>query len=326
MPDERIGLILKNYIGDAVMVLPLLSALIKRYDQVIVAAGEPALSILRNVPGCKLFPVGNRAETTSESYRRFYRECNVSTVLLVNRSFRSAWSAWAAKVPNRVGHVTESRGLLLTERYSYRKTDYEAASYYQLGCRLGLEDPMPKPCLEVDPGPVNGSSGIEGRYVLLQPGARYLEKQIPAEIQNEIVSECLSLGFKCVLVGDGSELQVCQALNQHFKGDLINLAGRTTIQELLHLAQSAAMTVASDTGVSHVSVALGVPTVMLFGPNSAMKWGHPVPNCYAISSTTRKMDDLPIQEIQSTLSRVLKSLPGCDSAGLFKLQPQVIKI
>jgi heptosyltransferase-3 len=53
----------------------------------------------------------------------------------------------------------------------------------------------------------------------------------------------------------------------------VNLVGRVTLPALGCLLSRAALYVGTDTAVSHMAAALGVPSVVLFGPSNPVKWG-----------------------------------------------------
>ncbi len=55
--------------------------------------------------------------------------------------------------------------------------------------------------------------------------------------------------------------------------DAVNLVGQVTLPALGCLIGRAALYVGTDTAVSHMAAAVGVPTVVLFGPSNPVKWG-----------------------------------------------------
>lgn len=52
-----------------------------------------------------------------------------------------------------------------------------------------------------------------------------------------------------------------------------NLIGRVALPALGRLLSHAALYVGTDTAVSHMAAAVGVPSVVLFGPSNPVKWG-----------------------------------------------------
>ncbi len=53
----------------------------------------------------------------------------------------------------------------------------------------------------------------------------------------------------------------------------VNLIGRMTLPSLGCLLSRAVLYVGTDTAVSHMAAAVGVPSVVLFGPSNPVKWG-----------------------------------------------------
>jgi ADP-heptose:LPS heptosyltransferase len=53
------------------------------------------------------------------------------------------------------------------------------------------------------------------------------------------------------------------------------LAGQTGLTDLAAVVAAAAIVISNDTGVSHLAVAYGTPSVTLFGPVSPALWGPP---------------------------------------------------
>ena len=51
----------------------------------------------------------------------------------------------------------------------------------------------------------------------------------------------------------------------------VNLAGRTTVRELMSLLASCAFLVTNDSGPMHIGAALGVPVTAIFGPTDWKK-------------------------------------------------------
>jgi heptosyltransferase I len=94
-----------------------------------------------------------------------------------------------------------------------------------------------------------------------------------------------------VATGSESERANVDVLLASAKSYIVNLAGRTTIRELISLVKGASLVISNDTGPGHIASALGVPVVMIFGPtNPARVCPYKKPDCVvAIEPTTRGM-------------------------------------
>jgi ADP-heptose:LPS heptosyltransferase len=78
------------------------------------------------------------------------------------------------------------------------------------------------------------------------------------------------LGVAVVVVGSGDDKGQGEMIVAGTEG--LNLAGRTSLSETAAVIQKSALLLSGDSGVLHIAVGLGVPTVSLFGPGRAGKW------------------------------------------------------
>jgi heptosyltransferase-3 len=82
-------------------------------------------------------------------------------------------------------------------------------------------------------------------------------------------------GRTVVVAGGGSEEErdyIAQLMPQLPAGT-VNVAGKVDLAALAWMLERAVVYVGTDTAVTHMAAALGVPTVALFGPSSPAKWG-----------------------------------------------------
>ncbi len=78
-----------------------------------------------------------------------------------------------------------------------------------------------------------------------------------------------TFGAQVVLIGAASERESAQAVADQMVGrGAINLAGETTMTELIGLLDACDLLVSNDTGPAHIGAALGRPTLTLFGPTN----------------------------------------------------------
>jgi len=100
-----------------------------------------------------------------------------------------------------------------------------------------------------------------------QIGAADIYKMWPIERFIELAQRIES---KIVITGVTSEWNLGERIVQEVgKSKVINLCGKTPIEELPYLLQSFRLLVTNDTGTMHLAVALKVPTVSLFSATRA---------------------------------------------------------
>ena len=104
----------------------------------------------------------------------------------------------------------------------------------------------------------------------LNPGASYgsAKRWYPQEFA-KVASE-LSKKYDIVIFGGPSETDIAGDIEQALIGSGVtnyqNLAGRTTITELIDRISSLDLFITGDSGPMHVAAAFQVPTVAIFGP------------------------------------------------------------
>lgn len=89
--------------------------------------------------------------------------------------------------------------------------------------------------------------------------------------------------FKIVLIGGKDEAEYVQELYFSLgeKSQVVNLAGKTSIDQLIDIIKHATVFVTNDTGPMHIGFSLRTKIVALFGPCSPEQYGQN-DNCYSI--------------------------------------------
>jgi ADP-heptose:LPS heptosyltransferase len=81
-----------------------------------------------------------------------------------------------------------------------------------------------------------------------------------------------------VLVGTDDDLTRFDGTYMHFPSHVRSLVGRLSLRETAAVLAGAGAVVANDCGLGHVAGALGVPTILLFGPTPHVPLGRLPPN------------------------------------------------
>lgn len=73
-------------------------------------------------------------------------------------------------------------------------------------------------------------------------------------------------GLRAVIVGAESDKEAAEKTASFMRAPAAVVAGRTSIGELKGVLACSSLVISNDTGPAHVSAALGIPTVVVFGP------------------------------------------------------------
>jgi ADP-heptose:LPS heptosyltransferase len=115
--------------------------------------------------------------------------------------------------------------------------------------------------------------GLESSpYIVIHPGARDPRRRWAPEKFAAVADALARSGFQIVITGTADEKMVVNELISHAAAQLINLVGKTDAGTLAALQVKARLLVSNDTGASHLSAALCVPSVILFSASDPNRW------------------------------------------------------
>lgn len=113
------------------------------------------------------------------------------------------------------------------------------------------------------------------RWVIIQPGARWLTKRWPAEnfaaIVRQLAESHPTLRF--AILGSADEQSLGELIARAAPKQCLDLIGKITLPEMVEWIRLSTLMVSNDTGPMHVAAALGKPVVALFGPTEPRRTG-----------------------------------------------------
>lgn len=117
---------------------------------------------------------------------------------------------------------------------------------------------------------------MEGnRWILLQPGARWLNKRWPAESFAELVRR---LAASCpearlAVLGGEEDHSLGATISAAAPERCLDLTGQLSLPEMVECIRQSELLITNDTGPMHVAAALGTRVVALFGPTEPRRTG-----------------------------------------------------
>jgi lipopolysaccharide heptosyltransferase II len=290
---------LPNWVGDAVMSEPALRELRRIFGGArITHVARPWVAGLFDgeaLADHQLSIAGSRRATIGafiNDVRLLKRERFDAGVLLQN-AFGAALRARAAGIKTLAGYPTDGRRFLLSDVVRF-ETDYKTRHHvrYYLNIAAEIERMMfGKSAIDFDKAQPRlrvseeqkrrafdlvfkaaerqGISWSPAKPLLaINPGAtnsrakQWLPERF-AEV-GDLMNE--RDGFQTLIIGSPGDVDAGARVMSMMKTRPISIVGQTAIGELKGVLACSALLVSNDTGAAHVSAALGVPTVIVFGP------------------------------------------------------------
>ncbi|WP_347988317.1 glycosyltransferase family 9 protein [Methylomonas sp. AM2-LC] len=160
---------------------------------------------------------------------------------------------------------------------------------------------------------------ISGKYAVLHIMPQWQYKQWHQLGWIKLAYYLQRQGYQLVLTGSPQveELHVVQELLSYLPPSACNLAGKLSLAELTEIINHASIFIGPDTGITHLAAATGVRTVAIFGPTDPLKWA-PWPQGYAQNAAPfnsqgiQKINNVCLIQGESESGCVPCQLEGCE--------------
>lgn len=284
----RILVVQPRRIGDVIVTTPVIDALRERFpDARVEFLVEPGMApVLEGYPGLDealVFEKGRFFHWLREIRRRRY-----DWVLDFMNNPRTAQLTLASRAPVRAGFETPFWGFVYTHRAPRPPAPvYAVQNKFNLLRRLGLTPPdrvAPRlPLREADFVPASawwaerGLDGFSERCAVL-PMHRKPIRQWPMEKFAGVIDRLRKpAGRAIVLFGGPDERPALERLAASFP-DRVFVAPAGGLRQAAALLHRCHAAVTNDSGLMHLAVAVGVPTVTVYGPTWPASWNPGPPH------------------------------------------------
>src|SRR6185295_1039910 len=199
--------------------------------------------------------------------------------IIMSRKWKAALPPWLARIPLRTGFAGEFRfGLLNDVRLGESKLP---RMIDQMGAlALPKDEPIPAdwplPELKIPSEQISAWVARRGLaenhpIVTLSPGAVGAGKAWPARHYAELAGALIADGVSVWVLGGPNETPIAKEIVAAGGNRVRDLTGTDLRNAILALAAADAA-VTNDSGLMHVSAAIGTPTIANFGPTSPWHW------------------------------------------------------
>ena len=115
----------------------------------------------------------------------------------------------------------------------------------------------------------------DSRWVILQPGARWLNKRWPAENYAALVRQLAATDpeLRFAVLGGADEQRLGETIVCAAPNRCLDLTGKLSLPGMVEWIRLATAMVSNDTGPMHVAAALKIPLVAIFGPTEPRRNG-----------------------------------------------------
>lgn len=261
---------LPTWLGDAIMTTPAMENILEHYPNADITLFGSFVS----TEALKMHPrvshsIVNESKKAFSRFYWLYQHAQQLGSFDIAISFRSSWTAslllWSIAAKKKFRYAKNAYQGHQVEKYTqfianslHVKTKQHPLKLYQTPFHFD------KPTLGINPGATYGSA----------------KRWYPEEFAT--VAAYFANRYDIVIFGGPNEINIAQEVEEKLTENAVtnvtNLAGKTTMQELIQDIAGLSLFVTNDSGPMHVAAAYQIPTVALFGPTrykETSPWKNP---------------------------------------------------
>jgi len=282
---KKILIIAPSWVGDCVLMQPMLHRLIQRHPGVKIDVLAPPWTekLLRQLPEVNEvinnpFAHGTfRFSERRELGRQLQAEKYDQAIVLPN-SWKSALIPYFADIPVRTGFIGEMRFGLLNDARKLVKTELplmvERFSQLAENKHQDITRPIPHPHLQVSEGQRTQvlerfKLSTDRPVAVFCPGAEFgSAKRWPVQYYAELGQRLNDQGYSIWLIGSPKDKEVADKIVALGNSQAINLCGTTDLSDAIALISCASLVISNDSGLMHIAAALDRKMLAIFGSSS----------------------------------------------------------
>lgn len=272
-----------RFLGDIVMTTPVVEALKERYPgaRIHYLAASAYADVLEENPFLEgIIRMGDGAASYAKTVRRL-RSMDFTAALDLFYTPAIANLLLLSGIPVRIGGARRCRKLFYTMTWKPPADGRSAVKQHMYPLRMldvPRVDGMPRVYLsgrEMELGRSRlaaacGGGSMGRGVVAIHPGGSWPSKRWPPPRFGELAKRLIFSGRKVILLTGPGEESIVNEVRSTAPGAV--LAPTMGIRETASLIKACDALVADDGGILHLSVALGLPTVGIFGPTEPDVW------------------------------------------------------
>jgi heptosyltransferase-2 len=297
MEFRRILVRATNWVGDAVMCIPALAELRRRFPNAhITLLARPWVAGLYDnslIDDILPYDLARGPKDLPAKFRlsQQLRKMNFDCAILLPNAFEAALLVWAARIPTRIGYARDGRGLLLSDPIAPPKPgeipEHQRFYYLELLRRAGLIQRIPDCDAIRLPGIEHlAKQGhalllhrqLPGPWIGISPGAAFgsAKRWLPERFAEAAISLARQASTGVAIFGSADERELCEKVKTAIAAEGVqvhNFAGETSLVEFIAIAATCLAFLTNDSGAMHIASALALPTVTVFGATDHIATG-----------------------------------------------------
>ncbi len=284
MSSQKILIVGPSWLGDMVIAQKLFKVLKDRYPKSKLHIASPAwimplVSRMPEVDKSIALPFSHGQFSLLKRYQlgKILKSEGYGQAIILTNSFKSALIPFFANIPKRTGFLGEMRFGLINDRIKKETSFYRTVDQFlafapkNKNIKTSSSTYLiskPDQARKLLKGRLRSSDKVLG----IAPGAEYGEaKRWPIEYFANVAIEAIEKGWKVISLGSQNDDGLGKSLDQLTNNKIINLIGKTKLEEVIDVVSICNSFLSNDSGLMHVAASLGIKQVAIFGSSDPKK-------------------------------------------------------
>lgn len=271
----KILLVQTSFLGDTILSTPVISGIKALHPNAAIWMMTTPLAaalVERDPLLAGVIPFDKRGDYSGISgllrMRKKIAAFGFDKAYALQRSVRTGALLWLSGIPERIGFENAKLSFLFHKRGRRNPADHDVIRNLSLlAPEISLSE-LDQEMRLFAPERGELSIGVKeilpepGSYAVLVPGSAWKTKMWAPERFREVAVWLKERGLSIVLLGAPQDREASEAVAEGV--DVIDLTGKSTISETLHIVSRARLVVCNDSMALHMASAFKVPNVAVF--------------------------------------------------------------
>lgn len=319
-----------RFLGDVILTTPAVAALKERYPEAEIhyATERPYADVLEKNPDLAgIIRLSRDARRASGEIALIRRQRYTACIDLFHNP-RSALLLYLSGIPIRVGGSGTLRRRLYTHRFAVPAETRSAMLHHVAAMGVfdvGKRDSLPRVYLaqdETEAGreileKIAGKKEAGCRIIAMHPGGTWQSKRWPSGSFAKLALLARErIGARVIVVTGPGEEGIAERVRAE-SGSVVSVLPLQPLRTIAAVLASCDAVVANDGGLMHLAVAIGRPTVAVFGPTEPDIW-FPYEGKGPFAVVSDRMDCAPCHKHECESVKCLESIEPEEVLGSIK--------
>lgn len=200
-----------------------------------------------------------------------------------------------------VGLVSKAQFIQGPHRPNEKEELHAASVFLKPLEKMAIYDVPPMAELRM---PVANPHGTPKKVTALHPGSGSESKNWPLENWVALIRELQGRGEEVLVIGGEADTARIGQIQKAFPG--LNVIFNKPLAELAGVLAHCQVFIGHDSGISHIAAALGLRTLILWGPSNDRIWRPLNPNATVLKAADGNLATLKLQHVIEGLQTILR--------------------